>query len=94
VGDIGRFSEAPCLAAYAGTTPRVIASGGKIRCVQVRPDVNRYLKWALIEAANVIAMNSGRWSHRHVSQFYLRIRQRRGYQKAVGAVARHLAETT
>ena len=94
VGDIGRFSEAPRLAAYAGTTPRVIASGGKVRYGQMRPDVNRYLKWAFAEAANVIALNSRRWPHRHVSHLYMRIRQRRGYQKAVGAVARHLAEAT
>jgi transposase len=94
VGDVSRFSEASRLAAYAGTTPRVIASGGKTRYGQVRADVNRYLKWAFAEAASVIALNSRRWLHQHVSQLYLRIRQRRGYQKAVGAVSRHLAEAT
>jgi transposase len=94
VGDIGRFSQAPRLASYAGTTPRVIASGGKTRYGQVRSDVNRYLKWAFVEAANSIALNHLRCPTRHVSRLYLRVRQHKGHQKAVGALARHLAEAT
>jgi transposase len=46
VGDVARFATAEKLAAYAGTTPRVHASGGKVRFGPPRPDVNRYLKWA------------------------------------------------
>jgi len=37
-----RFATAEKFAAYA--------SGGKTRFGPVRPDVNRYLKWALFEA--------------------------------------------
>jgi hypothetical protein len=33
-----------------------------------------------------------RCPERHVSQLYFRLRQRKGHGKAVGAVARHLAE--
>jgi len=94
VGDIGRFPSAEHFASYAGTTPRVHASGGKIRYGQMRSDVNRYLKWAFIEAANTICLNRLRHPHRHVSKLYERIRNRRGHQKAIGAVARHLAEAT
>jgi len=94
VGDVSRFPAASRLAAYSGTTPRVHASGGRIRYGQLRPDVNRYLKWAFVEAANVIAINHRRFSFRHVDRLYLRIRERKGHQKAVGAVARHLAEAT
>jgi transposase len=46
VGDVTRFPDAERLASYAGTTPRVRASGGKTRDGRLRPDVNRYLKWA------------------------------------------------
>ena len=53
VGDVARFPRAEKLASYAGTTPRVHASGGKTRYGPLRSDVNRYLKWAFIEAANV-----------------------------------------
>jgi len=30
--------------------------------------VNRYVKWALIEAANVVVLNLARWAKRHVSR--------------------------
>jgi transposase len=49
VGDVRRFATAEKLAGYAGTTPRVHASGGKTRFGPARPDVNRYLKWAFVE---------------------------------------------
>jgi transposase len=94
VGEINRLPRASQFAAYAGSTPRVHASGDKVRYGQVRSDVNRYLKWAFVEAANVICLQRRRRPYRHVSQLYLRVRQRRGHQKAVGAVARHLAEAT
>ncbi len=94
VGDVRRFPRAEQLAAYAGTTPRVHASGGKTRYGSLRPDVNRYLKWAFIEAANSVHRHRARWPQRHVSRLYARIAARRGHAKAAGAVARHLAEAT
>jgi transposase len=94
VGDVTRFACAERLASYGGTTPRVHASGGKVRYGRTRPDVNRYLKWAFVEAANSVALNHTRRPDRHVSQLYERIRKRRGHGKAIGAVARHLAEAT
>ena len=93
-GDVQRFVSASHFASYSGTAPRVHASGGKVRLGPLRSDVNRYLKWAFVEAANVIALNHRRWACRHVNQLYERIRSRRGHQKAIGAVARHLAEAT
>lgn len=92
IGDISRFASAERLASYAGTTPRVQASGGKIRYGRLRPDVNRYLRWALVEAGNSVAVNYSRCPQRHVSQLYGRLKARRGHAKAVGAAARHLAE--
>ncbi len=86
------ISRAPHLASYAGTTPRVHASGGKMRYGSLRADVNRYLKWAFAEAANSVAVNHVRCPDRHVSQLYGRLRVRKGHAKAIGAVARHLAE--
>jgi len=67
VGDVARFATAEKLAGYAGTTPRVHASGGKTRYGPARPDVNRYLKWAFVEAANAICLTRGRTPRRHVS---------------------------
>ena len=94
VGDVARFPTAEKLAGYAGTTPRVIASGGKVRYGHLRPDVNRYLKWAFIEAANATCIHRRRWPRRHVSRLYERIARRKGHPTAIGAVARHLAEAT
>lgn len=92
VGDVTRFATAERLASYSGTTPRVHASGGRVRYGRTRPDVNRYLKWAFAEAANSTAVNHKRCPERHTSQLYARLRGRKGHSTAVGAVARHLAE--
>ncbi len=94
VGDVSRFPRSAQLAAYAGTTPRVHPSGGRTRYGPLRPDVNRYLKGAFGEAANVICRRRARWPDRHVTHLYQRIARRRGHQTAIGAVARHLAEAT
>ena len=92
IGDVNRFPSAEHLASYSGTTPRVHASGDKVRYGRLRSDVNRYLKWGFVEAANSVAVNSGRRPQAHVSQLYRRLRGRKGHSKAVGAVARHLSE--
>ena len=94
VGEASRFASAEHLASYAGTTPRVHASGDKTRYGRLRQDVNRYLKWAFIEAANGVCMHRRRMLHRHVSRLYERIACRKGHAKAIGAVARHLAEAS
>jgi len=92
IGDIQRFATAEKLASYSGTTPKVHASGGKVRYGRLRVDVNHYLKWAFSEAANSVAIQSRRHCQRHVSKLYIRIRSKKGHPKAIGAVARHLAE--
>jgi transposase len=94
LGDINRFASPASFAAYAGTTPRVHASGGKVRYGPLRPDVNHYLQWAFAEAANSICVNRKRRPGKHMSRLYARIWKRRGHFKAIGAVMRHLAEAT
>jgi len=91
VGDIDRFPSPEHLASYAGTAPRVKSSGGKTSYGRVRADVNRYLKWALIEAANMIVLGQRHRPDDHLTQLYLRLRERKGHAKAVVAVARHMA---
>lgn len=94
IGDVSRFASAPKLAAYAGTTPRVHASGGKVRYGPLRPDTNRTLRWAFAEAGNSVALNHNRKPDRHVSRLYKRLKERKNHGKAIGAVARHLAEAS
>jgi len=92
IGDVSRFPSSSHLASYAGTVPRLRESGGKMFRGKVRADVNRYLKWAFVEAANIIVIHQARWSSCHVVRLYQRVRERKGHAKAVVAVARHLAE--
>jgi len=96
VGSVDRFPSASNLASYSGTVPRVKSSGGKQRQGRMVKQANNYLKWAFIEAANVVVMkrNHPIWRRKHVSVLYERIRRRKGHAVAVGAVARHLAEAT
>jgi transposase len=94
IGTIERFGRAEQLASYAGLVPRENSSGGKIRYGRVRKDVNLYLKWAYVEAANSAVLNRERCEYRHVSRLYDGIKARRGHGKAIVAVARHLAEAS
>jgi transposase len=94
IGSIERFASAEHLASYSGTVPRVNSSGGKTYYGRVKPDVNHYLKWAYIEAANCIALQRDRMNGRHVAELLKRLQKQKGYAKAAVAVGRHLAEAT
>jgi transposase len=94
MGEVRRFARPQEFASYAGTTPRVHASGGKTRYGSLRPDVTRYLQWAFVEAANTSCRVRRRYPPRHVRHLYERLARPKGHQKAIGAVARHLAEAT
>jgi transposase len=95
VGIISRFPGSQNFSSYAGTTPRVSSSGGKTHLGHMRTESNQYLKWAFIEAGNVVAAHHAQsgWTQKHVSKIYLRTRNKKGHSIAVGAVARHLAES-
>jgi transposase len=92
IGRIDRFPTAQHLASYAGLVPRVRSSGGHTRMGQVCGNVNRNLKWALVETGNLIVINQRRLAGMHVMRLYQRIKRSKNHQKAVVAVARHLAE--
>lgn len=94
IGDVRRFSRPAQLAAYAGTTPRVHESGGHRYYGPVRSDVNHYLKWAFVEAANGVCRTRGKHPQRELSRAYDRVAKRKGHKNAVVAVARRLAEAT
>jgi transposase len=94
IGTIERFSRAEQLASYCGLVARENSSGGKFRFGPVRRDVNVYLKWAFVEAANSSVLNRERCGYDHISRLYERIKARRGHGKAKVAVARHLSEAS
>ncbi len=96
VGSIKRFPSSKHLASYSGVVPRVSSSGGKTHYGRMIRQSNHYLKWAFIEAANVIVRHrhAANWQDKYVSRLFDRIRRRKGHAVAVGAVARYLAEAT
>ena len=93
VGDVSRFRKAGALATYAGTTPRLKQSGNRRVLGPVRRDINQYLKWAFVEAANVVCLNKKRWQDKYAVYLYECVKAKRNHGKAIVAVARHLAES-
>ena len=96
VGSIDRFPSPKNFCGYAGTVPKVKGSGGKYHYGRMIKQANNYLKWAFIEAANVVVRQRQHpnWRNKHVVKLYERTRRRKGHAVAVGAVARYLAEAT
>jgi transposase len=94
IGSIDRFDTSGRLTSYAGLVPTVHASGGKTHFGHMRKPSNQYLKWAFIEAANVVVRHRHHpaWKVTYVCQIYDQVSQRKDHAVAVGAVARHLAE--
>jgi transposase len=95
IGSIDRFETPGQLASYAGVVPSVHASGGKTRFGHMRKSCNQYLKWAFIEAANVVVRHRHHpaWKGKYICHIYDQVARRKGHAIAVGAVARHLAES-
>ena len=92
IGRVDRFPTAAHLASYAGLVPRVHSSGGRTHMGQVCGNVNRNLKWAFVETGNLVVINQRGLNGTHVMRLYQRIKRAKNHQKAVVAVARHLAE--
>jgi len=94
LGSIQRFPAPKHLASYSGLVPRVKASGGKVHYGRMIKQANNYLKWAFIEAANVVVRqrHHANWRGKYVVRLFERTRQRKGHAVAVGATARYLAE--
>lgn len=95
IGDVGRFAGPDHLASYCGLVPVAIESADWKRKGQCPRACNNYLKWAYVEAANLISAHRHHWAERHVVRLFDRVKQRtRMHGKAAMAVARHLAEAT
>jgi transposase len=94
LGSVERFPSPKNLAGYSGLVPKLQASGGKVHYGRMIKQCNHYLKWAFIEAANVVIMkrHHPNWRHKYVVQLYERIARRKGHSVGVGATARYLAE--
>jgi len=88
VGDFKRFPTPDKLAAYSGLVSSTHQSGNSCYQGRITKQGNRWLRWMLTECAHV----SVRKSHR-LQKFYLRIKHKRGEQKAIVATARKMLTT-
>jgi transposase len=95
IGDVRRFQGPDRLVSYCGLVPAARESADWKRKDRCPRDCNTYLKWAYVEAANLISIHRHRWPERHVVQLYERVKQNtKMHGKATMAVARHLAEAS
>jgi transposase len=96
VGSIDRFPSPKHFASYCGLVPKLSSSAGKAHYGRMVKQCNTYLKWAFIEAANVIVRHRHHpnWRRKYVVHLFEQTRRRKGHAVAVGATARYLAEAT
>jgi transposase len=95
IGDVKRFAGPAHLASYAGLVQAARESAESKRLGRCPRAANVYLKWAYVEAANLISAHRKQWATRHVAQLYERVKKSsKMHGKAVVAVARHLAEAS
>lgn len=85
VVDVKRFSTPWKLVSYAGLAPTQRDSGGRLRRGGITKQGARWLRAALVEAAQTCRQHDGR-----LGRFYERIAARRGPQKAVVATAKEM----
>ena len=85
IGDINRFSSPRKLVSWAGLCPSVRQSGGRCRMGGITKQGNKWVRWALVQAAHQAARHDGR-----LKAFFERVAARRGVQKAIVAVARKM----
>jgi transposase len=81
IGDLGRFSDKEALCSYAGLVPRVRESAGKAARSGITRQGSPWLRWMLVEAAQVATRTSPaakryyerllRKKHKHVARVAL-----------------------
>ncbi|MGD8372960.1 MAG: IS110 family transposase [Syntrophobacterales bacterium] len=88
VEDISRFRSYRNLASYAGLVPSLDASAGKEKTGRITKQGSRYLRTALVEAAQAAA----RMQNCRLRIFFRRRIVKAGYQKAVVATAHKILQ--
>lgn len=86
IGDIRRFLSSSRLVGYCGLGPRVHSSGGKTFHGPISKAGNKFLRWALVEAAQKYGSRPG-----PIGDFFRRVKLKKGSKSARVAVARKLA---
>lgn len=87
IDDIERFPSAKKLCSYAGLVPSTYSTGGRTYHGKITKQGNKWLRWALTEAAQG-AIVKDLW----LRMYHWKISKRGGKKKATIAVARKLLE--
>lgn len=85
IADIQRFASPENLCSYAGLTPSIHQSGQRLYHGPCPKDGNKFLRWAMIEAAHTAVRKDPR-----LKDFFERIKRKKGSQKALVAAARKM----
>lgn len=85
IGDISRFSSPKKLTKYAGLVPSVNQSGNHCYMGRITKAGRKRLRWILVQAANNAVRVEGR-----LRDFYLRLKPKKGHNKAIVACARKM----
>jgi transposase len=85
IGPISRFQNEERLCSYSGLIPSVYQSGLKEYRGPITKQGNKFIRWALIEAAHTAIKKDP-----FLKDFYQRIKVKKGISKALVAVARKL----
>jgi transposase len=85
IGDIARFRDKHALCSYAGLVPRVRESAGKSKRGGITRQGSPWLRWILVEAAQVATRSSAA-----AKAYYVRLRRKKPSAVARVALARKL----
>lgn len=85
IGPIERFPSAKKLVSYAGIAPGLYESGRTHHSRGITREGNKFLRWILCEMTQVHIRKPG-----PLREFFLRLKEKKGYRKALVATARKL----
>jgi len=85
IGDVHDFEDADKLTKWAGLTPSVYQSANVTRTGSITKQGSRHIRWILVELGHV-AIRSPGW----IRTFFERLMPKKGYKKAIVAVARKM----
>ena len=89
IDDVGRFDNAKAIGAYVGLTPSQYSSGETTRQGRISRRGSKRLRRTLVEAATVLMTRTKSWSR--LKAWGMKIARKKGFKKAVVAVARKLS---
>ena len=87
IGDFRDFETPDKLAAWTGIVSSVYQSANKLSLGRITKQGSKHLRWILVEVANAVIKVKGR---NKLKSFFLRIKSRQGFNKAIVALARKI----